>query len=114
MHELLEKTRRGRLRIIFQHEGLEERFAQAESAINRMSVGVIVAGIIIGSAIVLAGGQAVGLGNFRTEGIIGYAVPVTVAIAGLGMSVALLIGLWVIWGVVRMRRQPPPDEPDDL
>jgi len=112
--DIVRKVRQGRLEFVFRHAGLGARFAQAETAINRLSIGLIVAGITVASAIVLAsGGGHERLGDLPgAESLIGRPLSITIGVAGLGMSLAILIGLWVIWGVLRTSRNPPPDGHD--
>ena len=98
MRALLRKTREGNLRIIFSHEGLDPVAERLERAINRLTVGMVAAAILVGCAIVLAGAGEANvpisfLGRF----------PLSMAVAGTGFAIALGIGLWIMWGVLRKR-----------
>ncbi|MCC8180911.1 MAG: hypothetical protein LIP23_08395 [Planctomycetes bacterium] len=55
--DLMEKARAGRLTIVFHHENLENVTERAGRALDRLSLGIISAAIIIGSAIVLVAGK---------------------------------------------------------
>jgi ubiquinone biosynthesis protein len=99
--DMLEKVRKGRLRIIFHHEGLEGPAGLIEAATNRLTFGIIIAAILVGSSIVLAGGgESLGRYNLPVVGETNLAV----LIAGFGFTLALFMALWLAWSMLRKRR----------
>ncbi len=99
MRELLDKAKAGQIRIIFHHEGLDDLSAQMERSANRLTLGIIIAAIVIGSSIVLTAGNKA-LGQQSSLPVIGN-FPISVIVAGFGFAFAVVIGLWVAWGILR-------------
>ncbi len=101
VRDLLEKLRAGRTRIIFHHEGLNDLTEQIERASNRLTVGVLIAAIIVGSSIVMAAGPGV-LGAI----VLPYfgQTPVAMLLSGFGFVSAMILGFWLIWSILRGRR----------
>ena len=91
LQELLDKLRRGRLKIEFQHEGLEDLQHSLERASNRLAFALIVAALIVGSSLLLFS---------RLEPLWG-----DVSILGLaGFMLAGVLGIWLIIGILRSGR----------
>jgi len=101
IRDLLEKAKSGQIRIIFHHEGLDTIGNQVERSANRLTLGIIIAAVIIGSSIVLtAGGETLGQQQLPVIGDF----PLSVLVAGLGFALAVFVGLWVVWGILRGKR----------
>jgi ubiquinone biosynthesis protein len=101
MRDILERIKTGRLRIIYRHEGLEDLTTQIERASNRLTFGLIIVGVTIGSSIVLTAGSNT-LGH-RSLPVIGE-TPLSVLFSGLGFGVATVMGLWLAWSILRGKR----------
>ncbi len=99
--DMMERVRKGRLRIIFHHEGLEGPAGLIEAATNRLTFGIIIAAILVGSSIVLAGGGE-SLGRYPLP-LLGE-TNLAVLIAGFGFTLALFMALWLAWSMLRKRR----------
>jgi len=93
VRQLLRKLMRGRLQILFRHENLEHLITELDRSSNRIAFSMIVAAIILGSAIVL-------------QTSIGPNLPYTeVPILGLlGFLLAGLLGLWLVIAILRSGR----------
>jgi ubiquinone biosynthesis protein len=92
LHDLVDSTREGRLEIGFVHKGLEEAVHRAEVALNRLVIALVVAGGLIGSSLI---------GIFARAGphLLGVNL-----ISVLGFLVAGVLGVWLLWGVIRSGR----------
>jgi ubiquinone biosynthesis protein len=94
LRELARKLTRGRLQIQFRHENLDRFITELDRSTNRVAFAMIVAAIILGSAVIL------GMG-------VGPKVPYTanVPVLGLlGFLVAGLLGVWLAFAILRSGR----------
>ncbi|MGQ9669584.1 MAG: ABC1 kinase family protein [Desulfosoma sp.] len=89
--KILEKIQRGDLNVHFQHENLGDLRRTLDSMSNRLTLGLIVAAMIIGSSMIITTGVEPYLFGYPALGIIGYLV-------------SGLFGLWLIVTIVRSRR----------
>ncbi|MCE5315439.1 MAG: AarF/ABC1/UbiB kinase family protein [Armatimonadota bacterium] len=92
LDRLMRKAVEGTLRVEFKHQGLEEVSRTFQSAANRISIALIVAGTIVGSSLVVTAGKGpVSLFGLPTLGVLGYIV-------------ALFFGVWLILSIMRSGR----------
>jgi ubiquinone biosynthesis protein len=91
-HDLLEEVRDGQLEVGFVHKGLDEFLESIQRVFNRLVIALIVTGGLIGSSMI---------GIFATKGpqILGIN-----AISMVGFALSTVLGLWLLWGVVRSGR----------
>ncbi len=82
----LEKLSKGELKVQFEHTGLDKLITEVDRSSNRVVIGVVVAALIIGSALVLRSG-----GEYLW-------------ISLLTFLLSSLLGLWLIYGVFRSGR----------
>jgi len=92
LHGVLTQTREGRLEIGFVHKGLEEAVHQVSVAFNRLVIAFIVMGGLLGSSLI---------GIFAHTGPKALGVNV-ISVGGFVLSGVL--GLWLLWGVIRSGR----------
>jgi ubiquinone biosynthesis protein len=92
VHDFLEEIRDGQLEIGFVHKGLDEFMGKLNVAFNRLVIALIVAGGLIGSSLI---------GIFAKSGphVLGIHV-----ISALGFALSGILGVWLLWGVVRSGR----------
>jgi ubiquinone biosynthesis protein len=92
LHAVLRTTKEGELEIGFVHKGLEDAVHHVEVAVNRLVVALIVVGGLTGSSLI---------GIFAHKGphVLGINV---ISMAGFVLSGVL--GIWLLWGVVRSGR----------
>jgi len=92
IHDVLEEFRDGQIEIGFVHKGLEDLMNRMDVVFNRLVVAMIVAGGLIGSSLI---------GIFAKAGphVLGINV-----ISVIGFALSGLLGLWLLWGVVRSGR----------
>jgi ubiquinone biosynthesis protein len=92
LHDILEQARDGQIEVGFVHKGLDEFMGKLDVAFNRLVMALVVASGLIGSSM---------LGIFAESGpkILGLH-----ALAVLGFLLSGILGLWLLWGVVRSGR----------
>jgi ubiquinone biosynthesis protein len=88
VHDVMEELRDGQVEIGFVHKGLDEFMVRLSAALNRL----VVAGGLIGSSLI---------GIFAKSGphVLGIN-----AISVLGFFLSGLLGIWLLWGVIRSGR----------
>jgi ubiquinone biosynthesis protein len=89
--QIAEKIEKGELQIRFEHENLGGLRNTLENTFSRLTLGVIIAAMIIGSSMIITTGIGPFLFGFPALGIIGY------LISGI-------LGLWVIFSIIRTRK----------
>ena len=92
VHDVLDEFRDGEIEIQFRHRGLDELAHRLDLVFNRLVIAVIAVGGVIGSSLI---------GIFAEQGprVLGLHA---VSIGGFALSA--LLGLWLVWGVVRSGR----------
>lgn len=88
---LLKKAIKGRLKLEFQHRGLDTFIGEMDKSSNRLSFGLIVAALIIGSSLMTLSDRGPHLLGLPLFGVAGF------LLAGL-------LGLWLIFGILRSGR----------
>jgi len=93
IRQLARKLVRGRLQILFRHENLDHLIGELDRSSNRIAFALIVASIILGSAILL-------------QAEIGPDIPYTqVPLLGtLGFLIAGVLGVWLAIAILRSGR----------
>jgi len=77
--------------INFQHRGLEQMDTSMKTAANRLTLGVIIGALIIGSSMLVTTGIHPLLFGYPALGIVGYLI-------------SALLGLYVVWNIIRKDR----------
>jgi ubiquinone biosynthesis protein len=92
IHDVLEEFRDGQIEIGFVHKGLEDLMNRMDIVFNRLVIAMVVAGGLIGSSLI---------GIFAKTGphVLGINI-----ISVIGFAFSGLLGLWLLWGVVRSGR----------
>jgi ubiquinone biosynthesis protein len=92
IHDVLEEFRDGQIEIGFVHKGLEDLMNRMDVVFNRLVIAMVVAGGLIGSSLI---------GIFAKTGphVLGINI-----ISVVGFAFSGLLGLWLLWGVVRSGR----------
>jgi ubiquinone biosynthesis protein len=92
VHDILEQARDGQIEVGFVHKGLDEFMHKIDVAFNRLIVALVVASGLIGSSLI---------GVFAEGGpqFLGLHV-----VSAIGFLIAGVLGLWLLWGVVRSGR----------
>ncbi|MCX6355796.1 MAG: AarF/UbiB family protein [Candidatus Aureabacteria bacterium] len=88
---MLRKAAKGRFKLEFQHRGLDTFIAEMDKSSNRLSFGLIVAALIIGSSLVTLSDKGPHILGLPLFGLAGF------LLAGL-------LGLWLIFGILKSGR----------
>ena len=99
LRDLIEKARDGRFTIVFHHDNLQGVAERTGRAMDRLTLGIIAAAVIIGSSITLSAGQTGPIANYVIPIFGGISVPVM--LSTLGFVLALLLAAFVSWGIFR-------------
>jgi ubiquinone biosynthesis protein len=91
-HDFMEQVRDGQIEVGFVHKGLDDFLEQTQRVFNRLVIALIVTGGLIGSSLI---------GVFAKGGphLLGIN-----AISVIGFVLSTVLGLWLLWGVVRSGR----------
>ena len=84
---ILNKIKKGTLRIEFEHKGLEDLISQMDKISNRLAFSLVIAALIIGSSIVLQINNGPMLFDFPVLGVVGF---IAAGIMGLWLAVIIL------------------------
>jgi ubiquinone biosynthesis protein len=92
IHETLEQVRDGQIEVGFVHKGLDEMSHKLDIAMNRLVIAIVVTGGLIGSSLI---------GIFAKTGphVLGLNL-----VAALGFFASGVLGIWLLWGVIRSGR----------
>ena len=91
LRQIAEKIDRGELNIRFQHANLGGLRSTLENITNRLTLGLILAALIVASSMIITTGVKPLLFGFPALGIIGYLV-------------SGVLGLWLIYNILRSRK----------
>jgi len=92
IHDTLEQMRDGRIEVGFVHKGLDEFMHKLDVLFNRLVIALVVTGGLIGSSLI---------GIFAKNGphVLGVHV-----LSVLGFLLSGVLGVWLLWGVIRSGR----------
>ena len=88
LKEIINRINRNTFKINLEHRGLDKFTADFDRSINRLSTSMILAAIIIGSSIMMHTDKGPKVMGFPVFSFIGY-------------SVAGLVGLWLVYAIIR-------------
>jgi ubiquinone biosynthesis protein len=92
VHETLEQVRAGEIELGFVHKGLDDFMHKLDILANRLVIALVTTGGLIGSSLI---------GIFAKTGphVLGLNV-----VSALGFVLSGVLGVWLLWGVVRSGR----------
>lgn len=88
---ILDKIDRGEIHIRFEHENLGPLRKTLDNSSNRLTLGIIIGSMIIGSSMIITTGIGPFLFGFPLLGVLGY-------------SVSAILGLWLVFSILRSRK----------
>ncbi|MBN2123165.1 MAG: phosphotransferase [Deltaproteobacteria bacterium] len=91
LDNIVDLLERGDLSIRFQHENLTGLRRSMERSTNRITLGIIIGALLIGSSMIITTGIGPLLFGFPALGVVGYVV-------------SGLFGLWLIFNIIRGRK----------
>lgn len=89
--EILEKIKKDRISIGFEHKGLEEFISMVDKSTNRLSFSLIIMGLVVGSSLIMQVNKGPLFLGFPVFGLFGY-------------SIAAVLGLWLLLTILRSGR----------
>lgn len=92
LHRVLRLLEEGGTTINFQHRGLEDLDDAINAASNKITLGVIIGSLIIGSSLIFRSGMGPPLFGYPAIGLLGYLL-------------SALLGVWVIIDILRRGRR---------
>jgi ubiquinone biosynthesis protein len=92
VHDFLEEVRDGQIEVGFVHKGLDDFMQKLNVAFNRLVVALVVVGGLIGSSLI---------GIFAEQGPQVFGVNI---LSFIGFVLSGVLGVWLLWGVVRSGR----------
>ncbi len=92
LHDTLEQVRDGQIEVGFVHKGLDDYMAKLDVLFNRLVIALVVTGGLIGSSLI---------GIFAKSGphVLGLHV-----VSVLGFTLSAVLGVWLLWSVIRSGR----------
>jgi ubiquinone biosynthesis protein len=91
LKEIINRVNRNKFKIDLEHRGLDKFTADFDRSINRLSTSMILAAVIIGSSIIMQTDKGPKFMDFPVLAFMGY-------------SVAGLVGLWLVYAIIRSGR----------
>ncbi len=88
--KIVQKLEHGKLHIRFEHENLQGLQDTFDNIANRVTFGIIIGALIIGSSMIITTGVRPYIFGYPAFGIIGYIV-------------SALLGLWLVFNIIRSR-----------
>jgi ubiquinone biosynthesis protein len=88
LHDILESLRNGQIEVRLARDELDTVMRNLDVSVNRLVIALVVAAGLIGSSFLAAAASGPGLQ----------------LLAGIGFAVSFLLGVWLMWGVVRHGR----------
>lgn len=87
-NEFLKKANSGKLKVDFHHKGLEDLTSELNIMVNKLVLSIIIAALLVGSALLIQVNKGPFLYGFPIIGIIGF-------------SSAFLLGLWLVFTIIK-------------
>jgi ubiquinone biosynthesis protein len=91
LKEIVNRINRNKFKIDLEHRGLDKFTTDFDRSVNRLSSSLILAALIVGSSIIMQ--------TSRGPQLLGFPV-----LAFLGYTVAGVIGLWLVYAIIRSGR----------
>ena len=91
LSRIVEQLEHGDLQIRFEHRNLQELQQTLENTFNRLTFGIIIAALLIGSSMIITTGISPHLFGYPAFGIVGYLV-------------SGVLGLWLVYNIIRNRK----------
>lgn len=91
LKEIINRINRNKFKIDLEHRGLDKFTAEFDRSVNRLSISMLLAAMIIGSSIIMQ--------TDKGPKVMGYP-----GLAFIGYTVAALIGLWLVYAIIRSGR----------
>jgi ubiquinone biosynthesis protein len=91
LRDVVRQIRQGKLRIGFEHRGLEQLIFEMDRSSNRIAFALVISSIVIGSSLIITTNMGPRFFGFPALGLAGY-------------SIAGVLGLWLLLSILRSGR----------
>jgi len=91
LRDILRQVKQGKMKIGFEHRGLEEFIYEMDRSSNRLAFAVVISSIIIGSSLIITTDMGPPLLGFPVLGLAGY-------------TMAGILGIWLLISILRSGR----------
>lgn len=91
LNDIVKQIKQGRVKIGFEHRGLEKLIFEMDRSSNRVSFALIISAVVIGSSLIITADLGPHIFGFSVLGLLGF-------------SIAGLMGLWLIIAILRSGR----------
>lgn len=91
LHDIVRQVRQGKMKIGFEHRGLEQFIFEMDRSSNRIAFALVISSIVIGSSLIITANIGPRLLGFAVLGLAGYLV-------------AGVLGIWLLISILRSGR----------
>lgn len=91
LRDIMAQLRQGRMKVGFEHRGLDDFIEELDRSSNRISFALIISSLIIGSSLIIAAEVGPSLMGFPLLGVLGF-------------SIAGVFGIWLVISIFRSGR----------
>ena len=91
LHEMVKHTKQGKIKIGFEHRGLENFIFEMDRSSNRIAFALVLSSIVIGSSLIITTNIGPLLFGFPVLGLFGY-------------TIAGVLGIWLLISILRSGR----------
>ncbi len=88
IEHIIDKTKKGKLKLLLEHQELPRFISELDKASNRLSISLIIAAIIVGSSLVMRVHSPPFILDYPAIGIIGYIL-------------STILGIWLVIAIIR-------------
>ncbi len=98
-HDIFKGLSRGLPRLELEHGGLDPAFKKFESGLNRLTLGLVISASLIAASLILNSSKKVLVFEFDMFGL--HSLSVTEVLGMSGYIIATLLGLWLVFSIIR-------------
>jgi ubiquinone biosynthesis protein len=98
-HDIFKGLSRGLPRLELEHGGLDPAFKKFESGLNRLTLGLVISASLIAASLILNSSKKVLVFEFEMFGL--HNLSVTELLGMSGYIIATLLGLWLVFSIIR-------------
>ena len=91
LHDMIKQTKQGKIKIGFEHRGLEKIIFEMDRSSNRIAFALVISSIVIGSSLIITTNIGPLLFGFPVLGLFGY-------------TIAGVLGIWLLISILRSGR----------
>ena len=101
-HDIFKGLAKGLPRLELEHSGLDPAFKKFENGLNRLTLGLVISASLIAAALILNSSKTLLTFEFRFFGF--HRLAITEVLGMAGYIIATLLGLWLVFSIIRSRK----------